>query len=939
MKNRLMWLAVALAAMPAVLSGQDVARDTTRLTLDPQVVTGTLPNGLRYYIRENHKPEKRAELQLAVNAGSVVEDSDQLGLAHFTEHMAFNGTRHFEKNALLEYMRSIGMRFGAELNAYTSFDETVYFLTVPTDTGTALSKGFDVLADWAQGQLFDTTEIRKERGVVLEEWRLGRGAGMRMYNKQAPVVFAGSRYADRLVIGTKESITGFDPTALRRFYRDWYRPDLMAVVAVGDFDARKIESMIRERFAALAAPAQARPRPAYGVPGADSIRFALATDKEATNTSLTVLWRIPADSVRTVADYRRDLVDDLYTGMLSVRLSELAQKPDPPFVGAYSFVSEMVRRDRVFAMGTAVKEGGETRGLDALLTEAERVRRHGFTAGELARQKARVLRSLEQAYNERDKTESGRYAMVYVQNFLNGTPAEGSEAAFRLAQRLFPGITLDEVNALSAGFLSGADRLVIGSAPEKSGVQAVTPGQLAAVFPSLKDRQIEAYKDVVADAPLVASLPKGAPIASERELPEVGAREIRLGNGVRVLLKPTDFKADEVMLQAYSIGGSSLLSEGDASKASLATGFVLAGGLGRLSQIDLAKVLAGKNARVFPMITETTQGLSGSASPRDLELLFQLTYLTLTSPRVDSGAFSSYKQRLRAMLENRGASPEQAWSDTLMVVLAQHSARRRPITAARVDSIQYDDALRIYRNRFADAGALRFVLVGSFNVDTVRPLLVKYLGALPSLGRHERPADVLPDAPTGVVKAAVRKGVEQKSSVAIVFSGPVAFGPDENARLNQLASLLSDHLLDVVREELGGTYGISAYASASRLPKPRYQFTINFGCAPDRVDQLTARIFSEIEKIRTQGPDTADVRKTKEQARRTREVSLKQNQWWLTQLYAASIYEWPWSTIPAGAARIEALDAKSIQETARKYLDPKRYVQVVLLPAGVSLQK
>ncbi len=924
---------LALLLAPAGARTQGAA-DTTRLALDPQVITGTLPNGLRYYVRENHRPEKRAELRLAVNAGSALEDADQLGLAHFTEHMAFNGTRHFEKNALVEYMRSIGMRWGPELNAYTSYDETVYMLTLPTDTGAALTKGIQVLNDWAVGQLDDTTEIRKERGVILEEWRLRRGAATRIRDRQLSILYGGSRYAERDPIGASESITGFDPRALVRFYHDWYRPDLMAVIAVGDFDGKKVEAMIRESFGAIPRPARTRERTVFTVPGVDSMRYAIVTDKEATSTTVAVHWRIPVDSIRTVADYRRELIERIYMGMLSMRLGELAQKADPPFIGAAATPFQMVRGDRTFVLTAAVTNGGEARGLDALLTEAERVRRHGFTADELTRQSSRLLRGLEQMYAERDKTESAAYASQYVANFLRQSPVPGIDATLALTRRLLPGITLAEVNAVPAGFLGKADRVVMLSAPEKPDVAVATPAQLAAVFGSLEGKTIEPYRDELADAPLVPALPTPAAIVSERPLPEVTAREIRLGNGVRVILKATDFKADQVLFQAYSFGGTSLLSVRDARQAMLP--LALAGGLGRFSQIDLAKVLSGKVARVFPMISEVTQGVTGSASPRDLETVLALTYLTLTSPRVDSAAFASVKQRLRASLENRGAMPEMAFMDTLGVVLAQHSPRRAPVTAATIDSLQYGDVLRTFRERFADPGALTFVFVGSFNVDSLRPLLVKYLGALPSLKRNERAADVLPETPAGIVKSTIRKGMEQKSQVAIVFSGPLAFSPGNTARLGQLAALVREHLLDVVREELGGTYGLNANATFNRLPRPRYQFSIGFGCAPDRVDELTGRIFKELDRLRTLGPDTADVRKLKEEARRTREVALKDNGWWLNQLYAASVYEWPFATIPAGAERIETISARTIQDAARRYLNPDRYVQVVLLPAGTA---
>ncbi|HEX9105848.1 MAG TPA: insulinase family protein, partial [Longimicrobiales bacterium] len=688
-----------LTLLPALVHAQAAApaADTTRLVLDPQVVSGTLPNGLRYYIRANPKPEKRAELRLAVNAGSVLEDPDQLGLAHVVEHMAFNGTEHFQRHELVNYLESIGMRFGADLNASTSFDETIYMLQVPTDSGSALAKGIQILGDWAHGQLFDTTMVHKERGVVMEEWRLGRGAEERISNKQLPILFGGSRYAERIPIGTAESIQRFDPRALVRFYRDWYRPDLMAVVAVGDFDVKKVEALIRQTFGSLADPAAERARTLFSVPGNDTTRYSIATDRELERTQVSVYWKLPADSVRTAADYRRELVERLYDRMLSSRLSELAQKPNPPFIGAGAGRGRLVRADRVFFLGAAVKDGGAARGLDAIVTEAERARRFGFTPGELARQKAVVLRSMEQMYAERDKTESADFAGDYVDSFLNGDPAPGIAVEYALYQRLLPTITLEEVNALARQGLGEHDRVVLLSAPDKAGVPVPTQAQLAAVFDSVRARSIEPYRDDVANAPLVPKLPAPARIISERVLASTGARELRLGNGVRVILRPTDFKADEVLLDAWSPGGASLLDDRDAALADLIPGAVRSGGLGAFSQIELTKALAGKAARVFPSIGETSQELTGSASPKDLETLFQLVYLTITAPRADTAAFAALKQRLHAAIENRGADPEGVYSDSLQAVLAQHSPRARPLTPALLDSLDLDEAMRIYR--------------------------------------------------------------------------------------------------------------------------------------------------------------------------------------------------------------------------------------------------
>ena len=678
-------LVVALVAAPAALRAQAVPADTTRLGTDPQVTAGVLANGMHYYIRANHKPEKRAELRLAVNAGSVQEDADQLGLAHFTEHMAFNGTTHFRKNELIEYMRSIGMRFGPEVNAGTGFDETVYMLTVPTDTAALFEKGLQVLDDWAQGQLFDSTEVRKERGVVTEEVRLHLGVERRLFDKELPVVFAGSRYAERYVGGSIESIQHFDPKALVRFYRDWYRPDQMAVVVVGDVDVKHVEAEVRARFGAIPAPSAPRAHTFFGVPVNDTTRYLVATDPELPMTQVGAYWRVPVDTVRTVGDYRRQLVEELYDAMLSQRLNELAQQRDPPFAGAGAGHTAMIRPQRMFMISAASQEGGQARALAALLTEAQRALQHGFTASELQRASANLLRSYEQAYAERDKTESARYTQEYVYNFLRDEPYPGIAAVYALVEQLLPAITLADVNAESGRILAGHDRGIIALAPEKTGLTPITTARLAAVFDSVQHVAVAPYQETVAETPLIAALPKPAAIVSERVVPQVGARDLRLTNGVRVVLKPTDFKADEVLLTGFSRGGSSLLSDREASLAQLVPGFVMNGGAGAFSSIELDKKLAGRRAQAYVVLGETTQTVSGSASPKDLETMFQLLYLRLTAPRADTAAFQAMRQRLRAFLENRGAEPNAVFSDTVSVTLAQHSPRRLPMTSTLVD--------------------------------------------------------------------------------------------------------------------------------------------------------------------------------------------------------------------------------------------------------------
>src|SRR5262245_16448755 len=569
-----------LAAAPLV--GQAPIPLTQTLPVDPKVTIGTLPNGIRYYIRQNPKPEKRAELRLVVNAGSVLEDDDQLGLAHFLEHTAFNGTTHFKKNDLVSYLESIGVKFGADLNAYTGFDETVYILPVPTDTQRIVNQAFQILEDWAHGQVFDSTEVTNERGVVQEEWRGRKGAQDRMLQKWLPIALKGSRYANRLPIGTQQSIMSATPVRLRRFYDDWYRPDLMAVVAVGDFDKAQIEQLIKQHFSAIPKKQNAPPRTLAEVPNNVLPLVAIATDKEATSTNFNMTFKLPHEDTKTVADYRRDLVARLYLGMLNSRFAEMSQKPDAPFLGAGASVGGFFARGKTaFTLGANVKDGGIERGLEAVLLEARRADQFGFLQSELDRAKTGMQRGYERAFTERDKTQSNALVEEYVSNYLYGEAVPGIEYEYQLVQQLLPGITLNDVNTLGSKWITDENRIILVQAPEKEGVKVPTEGELIAVFGKANQTALTAWTEKVADEPLVANLPAAGKVVSEKTNAAVGVTEWKLSNGARVLVKPNDFKADEILFNAYSPGGNSLVTDPDYMSAVLSANIMTLSGLGQ----------------------------------------------------------------------------------------------------------------------------------------------------------------------------------------------------------------------------------------------------------------------------------------------------------------------------------------------------------------------
>ncbi len=924
-------LAVVSAAYAADAAGQLPAPEDP-LPPDPAVITGTLDNGLRYFVRENGRPENRALLRLVVNAGSILEDEDQLGLAHFVEHMAFNGTRNFEKQALVDYLESIGMRFGPHINAYTSFDETVYMLQVPLDDPEMLATAFQILQDWADALLFDPEEVDKERGVVIEEWRGRRGAAARMQDQQFPVMFEGSLYAERLPIGKPEVIESAPPETLRRFYEDWYRPSLMGIVAVGDFDGNEIEATIREYFGGLRDPADSRPRSAADVPTDHPARVAIATDPEASQSQVGLLYKQPPSGSRTVADFRRRLVQGLYSGMLNARLDELRLQADPPFLFSLSGQGSFVRNVDAYQLVAMVPEGGVERGLDALLTEAERVARHGFTATELERQKTETRRSYERRVAERENQESAQLAARYVQVFLQDRAYPSVDTELALANAFLPDVTLAETNALASAWITEEGRVVLVNAPDKEGLDTPTEEALAGVFAAVGAKDIEAYKDAATDAPLLPELPAGSAVASEETLEDVGITVWTLENGVRVILKPTDFKDDEIRFASTSPGGTSLASDEVFTSANVAAAIVGDGGAGQFDQTALQKKLAGQVVQVRPTISSLSEGITGSVSPTDVETAFQLIYLYFTAPRKDEAAFGSYKALMTGVFANAVASPAMVFQDTVAVTMGQNHPRSQGLPDMEdIEAIDLDSAFDFYRERFADASDFTFYLAGAFDADGMRPLVERYLGALPNLNREESWRDVGIDPPPGVIEKIVRKGVEPQSRTQIIFAGDGEYSPREVTAIGALADILEIRLRELLREDLGGTYGVGVSGTISYRPDQEYRVSVSFGSAPDRAEELSAVVFEEIERLKAEGPDAETVAKVRETQRRTKETNMQQNGYWISQMRSFDRRGRDLDLIPSYDL-IEGWTAEEVQEAAVRYLRMDQYAKFVLLP-------
>jgi zinc protease len=905
------------------------------LPLDAEITTGRLANGLTYYLRQNARPEKRAQLWLAVNAGSVLEDDDQKGLAHFVEHMCFDGTRHFPKREIVDYLQAIGMRFGADLNASTDFDETVYTIKVPADKPEFIEKGLQILAEWAHEVSFDPAEVERERGVVIEEWRLGRGAEARMRDLQLPIELKGSRYADRLPIGTLASLQGAKREALVRFYRDWYRPDLMAVIAVGDFSSYgkgRLEALVRERFGGLANPRPERPRQSFPVPGHAETRFAIATDGEATQSRATIEVTRPRRLRQSVGEYRRRLVERLYHQMLSARLSELQRRSDPPFLFAGSFAGSSLRPLESSQQLAAVRNGGLLPGLEALLTEVERVRRHGFAAAELARQKTQTLRVLERGLAERDKVDSEVRALEIESLFLDGSAIPGEAFDLALTRALLPGIGLDEVNRLAAAWSSEADRVVEISAPARKELPVPTEAELRRLFHAVQASAVAPWVDRTQDGPLVPRPPRPAEVVAESRTPELGTTEWRLANGVRVVLKPTDFKNDEVLLSGFSPGGLSLVPDETYTSGQLAASVVEAGGVGGFDAVTLRKALTGKSANAGAAIGAFEQTVRGNASPRDLETMFQLAYLSLTAPRRDVEAFRSTVARLKSSLENRSSRPQVVFGDKMREALHPGDPRERPLTVERLAELDYDTAFRIYQERFADAGQLSFFVVGNFTLESIRPLVLTYLGGLPAHGRKESWRPVGGKPPAGIVRFAVAKGKEPRSSVQLVWSGDAKYSRENVHGLTAMLDLLRIRLREALRDDLGAVYGVGVGGALDFQPDERYTVTIAFSCAPEKVDPLTQAVLQEIANLQRQEIAQSYVDQVKLAMRRERETVLKENGFWVSVLGTYYRSGWDPRDILHFDDLVERTSAQGLQAAAREYLPAGRYVLGVLNP-------
>ncbi|MBT1704650.1 M16 family metallopeptidase [Chryseosolibacter indicus] len=927
-------LVLLIVFVPLIVFSQDKLQQP--LPLDPAVKIGKLENGLTYYIRKNGRPEKKVELRLVINAGSILEDEDQQGLAHFTEHMAFNGSKNFKKNDIVSFLQSIGVEFGADLNAYTGFDETVYILPIPTEKKENVEKGFQILEDWASTIAFNAGEIEKERGVVLEEERLGKGADDRIFKVTYPKMFEGSKYSNRLPIGKAEIIKSFKPDVIKRFYKDWYRPNLMAVIVVGDLDPTEAERLIKKHFSNLKNPVKERNRDLATVPPRSKSEGLVVTDKEATNHVVEIYY--PYHQVKeekTVGDYRTYLVEILFRNMLSQRMQELTQKAEPPFVFGASNIGGWARGYEGFNSFAYVSKGGPKPAIEALMQENERARKFGFTAAELERTKKVMLKSIERSFNERDKTESDNLVEEYIHHFLNREPIPGIENEYAYYKEFLENITIEEVNRLTAEKIpaDNAPKLVIFTGPDKADFKIPTNEELLRIAEEASKTEVKRYEEKEIATSLIQKAPAPGKIVNESENKELGTTTIKFANDVLVILKPTDYKNDQVVMNASRFGGQYLYDPKERLNAEFASTAITQMGVGQFSPVDLRKVLAGKNASVSPRIGSVSESVSGQCSAVDVETMLQLTYLYFTEPREDAELFNSFVTKQQALYQNMTSDPQYTFQDSVIHILYEdHPWAPKLPTPETFSKIDRHRALAIYKERFGDASGFTFVIVGKFDVEEIKPLLKTYLGSLPSTGKVSSFKDVGLRANKGPIQREVRKGTEPKSFIRIFWNGEAPYSEAEQLKLQALAEVMNIKITETLREDLSGIYGGGMYASLNKYPYSYYSVGLSLPCGPENVNKLIKASMDEIVKVKTKGPSEADLNKVKETWKQQYLVNIKDNAFWARQLLQNRELGIEPSSILTYEKRISAITSNDIKAVANKYLDTTNYVQVVLNP-------
>ncbi|WP_133575801.1 M16 family metallopeptidase [Pedobacter metabolipauper] len=909
----------------------------TLIPNDPNVKIGKLANGLTYYIRKNSEPKNRAELYLATRIGSLMEEDNQQGLAHFTEHMAFNGTKDFPKNEMINYLQKAGVRFGADLNAYTGFDQTVYQLPIPTDSAELFKTGFKILANWAGKVIMEGDEIDKERGVIIEEDRQrGKNAQERISKQLLPLLLKGSRYENRLPIGKIDILQSFTHDKIKSFYKDWYRPNLQSVIAVGDFDVNEVEQLIKANFSDLTNPASPRPRLKYDLPDNKEPLVKIITDPEQPyNVAMMMYKQRGSTATSTTADYKKQLMYSMINSMIGARFQEILQKGTAPFLFAQStygpYQGGLVSGINAFQTVVAAKSGAELeKSFTAALAENERISKFGFVQSEVDVTKKNILAGNEKQFKEKDKTPSSSFVQQYLNNFLTGSSIPSIDFKYAETQKAVASITLQEINALAKTLITRENQIIVVQAPEKDKATLPTEAQLVIALKNASNG-VTAYVDNSVNKPLLETKPVAGKIVSETKIAAIGVTELTLSNGIKVLLKPTDFKNDQIIFSSFSKGGLSLAADADYESAQMVS-IIPESGVGAFNPTQLNKLLAGNTGRAGAYVSDLYQGFSGSASPKDLETAFQMVYAYATNPRKDTEIFNKNISDYKVILENKDANPSSVFADTVQAVLSSYHKRGMPIKAADLNNVSLDKAYAFYKDRFADASEQTFVIVGAFDVTTIKPFIETYLASLPAAAKKQNYADNGVRPPNGKISKTVYKGLEDKAAVELYIHGDYIFNAENNIQLDALKAALEIKILERLREKESGVYSPQVGLSVEKYPNAHYYFNISFSCATANVDKLVAAALDEISKIKTNGATADDISKFKSEEQRQHELSLRNNNYWLSYLTNRLQNGDSLDQLLTDKQRLDAISVESTKASAQKYLTEDNYIRLVLMP-------
>ncbi|MCL6460717.1 MAG: insulinase family protein [Flavobacterium micromati] len=924
---------LAILFLPFVLIAQQMDYSKP-IPLDPTVIKGRLENGLTYYIKKNGKPENKVDLRLVVNAGSILETDDQQGLAHFIEHMCFNGTEHFPKNELVDYLQSIGVKFGQHLNAYTSFDETVYFLPIPSNDPLKLEKGFQIIEDWAFNVSFNPKEIDNERGVILEEYRLGLGAEKRMESRYISKMMHNSQYADRLPVGQKEVLETFKHKSLISFYKDWYRPNLMSVIVVGDIDVAEIEQKIIAHFSSYKNPVNEKPRKVFEVPNHKSTLVAIENDKEASSSQVFLLYK-DYENKKTLlnyADFKNYIVEGLFSTILNARLTELTNSAEPPFTYGSSFYGgTFARNKKGFQSVAMTREDKQLSALKVLITENERVKQFGFTQTELDRAKKQFLAAIETAYTDKDKMDSENFVNDYQANFLENEPIPGIEWTYETIQLLMPLINLVDVNSLMKEYIKQDNRVVILTGPDKEGLDKVTERQVLDVFKS-DFSALAPYQDEIAVASLLRNEVKPGSIVTRENNQKLGTKTLIMSNGVRVTYKKTDFKNDEILFEAISFGGSNRYSNDEMKKVQYANGALTEAGFSGLKVNEINKFMTEKMVNVKPFIGINTEGLRGSSTPKDFEYLFQMTHAYFTDLNKDERAFEGFKQKQAAYFDNLASQPTYYFLQEFYSYLNLENPRFNGVipSAKSWAETDYNLAYYKYKERFANAADFEFYFVGNIDDKIIEEYAVKYLASLPSSDKREKVVDLGYRMIKGDLKKVVYKGIDPKSTVTIMFYGDASYLEKDAISIQAVGEILTIKLLENLREKESQIYGIEASGNLNKVPNESFSFSIGFPCAPENAEKLIASALKELQNLIDNGPDEKDLMKFKEGELSDFRTYSKGNSFWMSNFTRSYLYGKNPEDILDFESLVNEITAKDIQRIAKKYLSKDKVIGILM---------